>query len=272
MSIDELSGSPTESLDESSGSTAERKFLVPWNSRLTFAQNLVGTGYSNFPQSRIISIDLQPWSEELVPSGTITDASLQTADYADQPCLVTAKYGPDFTQKAWPTDMPKPTFRAGTELRYQIDGSAQFLVLPFGGMKWLGTGAALKNQENSRILIPIREIELQWDFVDDPPLDTLDGLVGAVNDATFLGCEAETLLLETYSVVESFRAAPLNPHTNRLVLNFRKRRIEDGASVRGWNHDYREAEGATPAGWDKVIFQSDDSPRYTLKTMTNMFA
>jgi hypothetical protein len=42
MSITELAGSPRESLNESSGSSAERRYLVPMNQRITFAQAQVG--------------------------------------------------------------------------------------------------------------------------------------------------------------------------------------------------------------------------------------
>jgi hypothetical protein len=116
-------------------------------------------------------------------------------------------------------------------------------------------------------LIPIREIELQWDFVDDPPLDDLDDLMGTVNDSSFLGCEAETLLFENYSIQETFRASPIDPHTNRVTIQMRRRRIKVSTNVYGWNHDYRE----DPAGWAKVLFMSDNEPRYKLKSFTNIF-
>lgn len=270
MSYDELAGSPKEQLSEAAGSAATRTFLIPWENRLAFAQNMVGTAYPNFPQSRVVSCALQPWhGEDMPPSGTIVDPSVQTAGYPGRLALLTFGYGPDFTKKAWPTDMPKPAnIRFGTELRFRVSGSAQFLVLPFGGCKWADNSADLTENDNSRILIPIREIELQWDFVDDPPLDDLDALMGTVNDDVFLGCEAETLLFENYSVQETFRASPINPHTNRVTIQMRRRRIAVGASVYGWNHDYRE----DPAGWAKVLFKSDNSPRYSIEPFDNIFA
>ncbi len=269
MSYDELAESPQETLSESSGSTAQRMFLVDSANRLEFAQYLVGSLYPNFPQCRVNSVSIKPWSGDIPPNGAeLIDPTVQTADYAGKPALITISYGPDFTQKTWPTDMPKPSVREGTELRFNIGGSGQFLLIPSNGCKWQDSGEDLQGTENSRILLTIREIQIQWDFVDDPPLNTLDGLLGHCNETDFLGCEPETLLFEQYSVEESFRAAPLNPHTNRVQLTFRKRRIQDGSSVHGWNHDYR----ASPAGWAKVLFKSDDEPRYSLEDMTNMFA
>lgn len=270
MSFDEASGSPKEELSESSGNKATRQFLIPWENRLAFAQAMVGTGYPNFPQSRVISCGLQPWQgEDMPPSGTVVDPSVQTAGYPGRLALLTFAYGPDFTKKTWPTDMPKPAnIRFGTELRFRVSGSAQFLVLPFGGCKWADNSADLTENDNSRILIPIREIELQWDFVDNPPLNALDDLMGSVNSGSFMGCEAETLLFENYSVEETFRASPINPHTNRVTIQMRRRRIVVGSNVYGWNHDYRE----NPSGWAKVLFKSDNAPRYALKSFTNTFA
>lgn len=265
MSFDELAGSPRESLNEGSGSTAERRFLIPFNERLTFAQGLIGTRYPNMPQTRVVAVDIQPFTEDLVPSGVIVDPSLATAGYGTQPALVTVKYGPDFTKKQWPAKLPKPQFKAGTELRYRLSSSAQFLLIPSKGAKWESDNELLKNTELNRKLIPIRDIEVDWNFVDDPPLDRLDALVGSVNQTLFLGAEPETLLFENYNVDESFRAAPANPHTNRVTVCFRKRRIEENGNIYGWNHDWRE----DPPGWDKVIMGGE--PRYLLKTFTNTF-
>ena len=281
MSYDELAGSPREQLNERYGSIAERKFLIPFTDRLTFAQAIVGTGYPNFPQARVTAVDIQPWNDKLIPSGTVVDPSLQTAGYGTQPCLVTVRYGPDFTQKTWPTDFPKPTtIRAGTELRYRIGGSAVYQVLPDDAVDWQGTGGEgsgsgdvpynfLYDHPATRVLIPIREIELQWDFVDDPPITDLDALMGTVNDDTFLGSPAETLLFENYYVEDSFRAAPVNPHTNRVIVNLRQRKIrsETPAQFFGWNHEYHAEENA----WDRIVL-SNGNERYLPVDFSNMFA
>jgi hypothetical protein len=268
MEYTELSGSPHESLSESSGSSAERKFLVPWVNRLAFCQLLVSTAtkYPHFPQARVVSIDIQPWSDDLNAIGTITNPSLQSAVYDDQPALITVKYGPDFTQKTWPTNFTKPAIRYGTELRFQIRGSAKFLTIPASACKWEDDAdVPVPEDVNSALLIPMRSIQLQWDFVDDPPINTLEGLQGKVNSDTFLGSEPETLLFESYDVTETFRSAPANPHTNRVTIQLQRRKVP-GTSVYGWNHDYREA----PAGWAKLHL-SDNKPRYKTTAFAGMF-
>lgn len=275
MSFIELAGSPRESLNESSGSSAERRFLVPMETRITFCQAMIGTAYSNFPQARVVSFDLQPWmGDDSLPEGTIVDAALQTADYTGQPCLITVKYGPDFTQKLWPTAFPKPAFLLGTELRFQIRGSVEALMIPTSGCKWeddtVGSGGGsipVPEDTNSLILIPSRAIQIQWDFVNDPPITRLESMVGRVNSDVFLGSEEETLLVEGYDITETFRASAIAPHTNRVTVNINQRRIDTGSGIVGWNHDYREE----PAGWAKLLL-TDDEPRYKLTAFAGMFA
>jgi len=270
MSYDELSGSPREALSESSGSTAERRFLVPWNTRITFAQLLVSTAaaYPHFPQSRVVAIDLQPWmDDDDLPSGTVIDPSVQSSGYGTQPCLITVKYGPDYTKKIWPTGFTKPTVRYGTELRFQIRGSAKFLLVPAAACKWDDDATVpVPEDVNSVILLPMRAIQLQWDFVDDPPIARLEALQGLVNSDVFLGAPVETLLFESYEVTETFRAAPINPHTNRVTVTITQRKVNTGSTIVGWNHDYREE----PAGWAKLLL-SDDEPRYKTTAFTGMF-
>lgn len=267
LGYEEVLGSPRESLNESSGSTAERRFIVPFNTRIAFAQLIVGTRYPNFPQSRVVSISLQPVTDDLVAKNIIPDPAFASADYGSQPWLATVQYGPDFTQKPWPTDMPKPFVRVGTELRFQIKGSAKFLQVPSSALKYEDDDTVPVTEDaNSVILIPLRAIQLQWDFVNNPPLDAMESLLGKVNSIPFIGAPPETLLFESYDVAESFRAAPVDPHTHRVTLQFTRRAIQTGTDVVGWNHDYR----TEPAGWERVLL-SDDEPRYKLADFSGMF-
>lgn len=270
MTYDELAGSPQESIDEGSGPSCQRRFLVPWGDRLTFAQSFVAgsTAYPSDIMSRVVGISLQPWNEDTVPSGILVTPPTEMVDYGDQGCLVTVQYGPDYTRKDWPADFTKPTFREGTELRYQIRGSAKFLLIPCSATKWEDNpDAPVPEDANTSILIPLRSIQLQWDFVDNPSIDDAEAFQGKLNSDTFLGCEAETLLFESYEISETFRASVDNPHTNRITVNLTARRINTGSGIVGWNHDFRE----TPAGWAKLLL-SDGLPRYKSTAFAGMFA
>lgn len=264
--FEELGGSPKESFTESSGPTVDRKFLVPMNTRLAFVETLVGSTYPHFPDARVVQIDLQPWHEDLPSSGAIVSPALTSADYADQPCLVTVKYGPDYRAKTWPSDIPKPTIQSGTELRLQIRGGAQFLTVPASSMAWLAADAPVPEDVNAAILISIGQYQLQWDFVNNPPIEAIEEATGKVNVSPFLGAPAETLLLESYDVSESFVMSALTPHTNRVTLHFARRRIQDGENTRGWNHDYRETDDG--GVWDKLQLNGED--RYQATNFANI--
>ena len=203
----------------------------------------------------------------------------QTAGYGDQPCLVTLTYGPDFTGKTWPTNFPKPTnLRDNTELRYRLASSAEFLVLPEGATEFSDSEDDLRRDENSLMLIGYKDIELQWDFVDDPPIKRLDSLKGCVNSFVgdpFLGAESETLLFETYDIEDSFKLSPTSPHTNRVNIHLRQRRIEFLGSIKGWNDEYQ----ATEQQFKRVFLKTKDAggeeglrPRYLFKPFGDMFA
>lgn len=285
IGLNELVGSPVETLDESSGSAADRRFLVPWDERFTFAASLVKTNHYLMPAARVASIVMQPWTEDLVSEGVISHPQLATADYGVSPCLVTVKYGPDFVAKQWPDEMPRPSIRSGTELRFQLTGSAKFLQIPCSSTRWEDDSTIpVPEDANSTILIPLIAIRLQWDYVDQPPLVRLKNLMGRVNDSDFLGCGPETLLFENFDVTETFKADPASPHTNRVTVQMTLRQIEDtprcgagssgsgspsvdvGGQIIGWNHDYREH----PAGWYRLLL-SNGSPRYRLKSFAGMF-
>lgn len=269
----ELAGSPRESLSESSGSAAERRFLVDWSQRLVFAQAIVSTAtaYPHFPQARVVAIEIQPFTEDMIAAGIITSPELASAGYGTQPALITVKYGPDFTKKAWPTEFAKPSpIRSGTELRFQIRSNARFLLVPTAACKWEDDYAGdvpVPEDTNSAIIVPMRQIQLQWDFVDDPPINRFEAMQGYVNSLAFLGSPPETLLFESYEVSETFRAGASNPHTNRVTINLSHRKIWTGTEWVGWNHDYREE----PSGWARLLL-SDDEPRYKTTNFAGMFA
>lgn len=269
---EELSGSPRESLNEGNGASIERRFVVPWSNRFLFTESMLGTTHPAFPQLRVVGFDVQPMTEELR-----SYANFAGADYGIQPAIVTVKYAPNFTLKPWPKDFAKPAHRLGTELRYQIQGSGQFLLTPTSGMRWeQGEGEPdpppVTEDANASILIPFKRVQLQWDFVDDPPVVRLDDFMGTVNKETYLGCKPETLLFESYDIQEAFRASPIIPHTNTVVINLLQRQIKYKTgggrdAIGGWNHDY-----VPDMGWWIRMKTSAGRDRYEVTSWGAMLA
>lgn len=275
MSFRELPGSPQESFSESGGPTVIRRLLVPYSQRLTLAADLSNVLYPHFPDCRVVAMAISPWlGDQSVPTGPPTiNPGLNSNEYADKEALLVVSYGPDFTNKLW--SIGKPAFRQGTELRHQISGGGEFYDLPASATKWEEDGDGGSSDDEPAVLedndtsfkISKNFISIQWDFVDDVPVDRFEGLTGKVNQTTFLGSPPETILFNEYNVEETFKAQPIDSHTNRVTTIFERRAIPlDGGGVGGWNHDYRE----DPAGWAKLL-RSDDKPRYELAEFSQMF-
>ena len=119
---------------------------------------------------------------------------------------------------------------------------------------------------NNRLLIPLIDYLVEWDRVQD--LDALDwdGQIGYVNQAEFMGCGPETLLLEGVRLAPSFVLDPTLPHAWRAIATLKKRKIEVGGNVYGWNHDFIP----NPPGWTRIIM-ADGTPRYPLADFSDMF-
>lgn len=244
FNYEELTGSPKESGSESGGPSVERYFLGPWDQRLAFVDSVVSTGYPNMANLRLVDWSAVPYdAQNRQPFDPVDNPAIQSAGYGEQPCLITLIYGPDFTTKTWPNGFTKPTdILTGTELRLRMSSSAEFLVLPEGAAKPDGSNNDLRRDENGLILIPYKDIELQWDFVPAANLrpNDFDTYMGKTNGNTFLGAEPETMLFENYNIEDSFSCSPTNPHLFRLNAFIRQRRIKptDTNAVYGWNHEY----------------------------------
>jgi len=105
----------------------------------------------------------------------------------------------------------------------------------------------------NRILIPLTDYQIEWDWLTNPPRDKLRNFLGKSNSNTFLGCEPETLMCEGADISPSFRPA-LDPRCYSVNVVLKQRRINDDGTIRGWNHEYRE----DPAGWQKIVLANGE--------------
>jgi len=283
MSFRELPGSPEESFSESGGPSVVRRLLVPYDQRIARAAELSNTLYPHFPDCRVVAMAIVPFfGEQSVPSGPeVLNPGINSNEYFNhdgtpKDALLTVNYGPDFTSKVW--SIGKPAFREGTELRHQITGGGEFYELPSSATKWEAEAGATPPDgedsddpavlESNETVLRISKniINIQWDFVDEVPVARFEELTGKVNQGMFLNSPPETILFNEYNVEESFKAQPIDPHTNRVTCVFERRAIPTPGGIVGWNHDYRE----DPAGWAKLLL-ADDEPRYETAVFNQMF-
>ena len=280
MSFRELPGSPEESFSESGGPTVVRRLLVPYNQRLARAAELSNVLYPHFPDCRVVAMTLSPFfGEQSVPSGpAVLNPGINSNEYFNkngtpQFALLTVNYGPDFTDKIW--SIGKPDFREGTELRHQITGGGEFYELPSSATRWEdGQGDGGEDEETPAVLesnetvlrISKNLITIQWDFVDEVPVARFEELTGKLNSTQFLSSPPETILFNEYNIEETFKAQPIDSHTNRVSCVFERRAIPTPGGIVGWNHDYREE----PAGWVRLLL-ADGEPRYDTEDFSLMF-
>lgn len=253
---DELAGSGRTQHDADNGNGGERLFLTYWGDRYDFAEAIAGQPYPGVPWAYCRQIAVEPFSAELCPdAAALADPNSQIVTYSQnggKVALVRASYATDYANAPWPCEIPEPGHTASTRLQLRVRGTAQFLTLPANSTRWddnqggYAAGRLPGPDDNVRLIIPITEFHVEWLYVDEPPANLLRDTQGSVNDAAFLGHEAETVLFESYDIGTMSQFVPSDPFAWKVTCMFRARRIKVGANIYGWNHEYRDD------GWQRV--------------------
>jgi len=265
MSSEEKCGSNSSAHAVGSGNAATRVFVVDWASRLTFAQSLTGAAHPEIPYCWCNSLKIDPIIRE-------QPANESPTGYA----LVTAEYATDWaTANHWPSDIPKPDHCEGTGLTLRMQYAGDFLRVPAREMQWDDNPYSepdkpIPDDESmaGRILIQGAQYDLQWVYVDDPPIKRLRAAESHVNEDEFLGCDPGTLLFLGFDLTPSANFDLLDPGSWELSLKFMERRIEIGEDIYGWNHELRAD------GWQQVNMRrnGDSGPRYQPMAFAGLLA
>jgi len=260
MYFEELTGSPKMTLTAHNGHSMTRTFLVAWEDSATFATAVFAGGFPGYPTSYPQQVALEPFlGENDIASGQVVDPSLTTAQY--RWAKATVSYATTQWGASWPADIPVPSHDS-------------VLAVPARATNWEDVTPGDEDKpvppedQMNRILIPLIDYNVNWDWVANPPRDKLRGFLGKTNSDTFMGCEAETLLCEGAHISPSFRPAT-DPRCYAVDVVLKQRRIvdpDDADTVYGWNHEYRE----DPAGWTKIKL-SDKSLRYSTVDFDDLF-
>lgn len=269
----ELVGSNKSSHEIGGGNRCTRTIVVPWASRLSTAEGLLGAPHPSIPACWVRSISIEPFPDEAKASGG--DINPTSGEIAYALATLTLEYATDPGNQPWPTDVPKPSIAAGTALSLSIQAGAEFLRIPARAARWddnpYGAPESPVPEDDSpagRILIAKAEYALVWDYLADPPIARLNALVGGVNSGSFLGCPQETLLLMGYEMQSSSRASITAPWCWKINLKFSHRAVRVGQNTYGWNHEYRSD------GWHRVTMDDGSGSqveRYPLRDFSDMF-
>ena len=253
----ELCGSPTERYTED-GFEAERRFIVAWEDRDSFAVELLGeaaehggTTSTHYPgKETVFAFDVryEPYDPEDPDQQDLSSLTEGLNSYSNSFALAIVSY-----KTINENDCPDgPEAPSGTQLSYRLLFSTDDHAIGPGGWSWSDNTTAIPASQNLLKRIPTTEHHVTWKQVVGPPWETIQAMQGKVNQADFLGCSAGTLLFEGVEANKLFRAGieeGASPFCWEIRYLFREKSIKQGAGTFGWNHAYRE----NPAGWVEAV-------------------
>jgi len=276
LSIQELGGSPTEQYSFD-GFTATRQFLIPWEQRQDFALAVFGTS-AQLPKDRRLlypgrrdvyaySLRFEPFDPDAVGVRSLTDITNDIVDYNGSYVKAVVEY--HTTDKRDRID--GPINEEGTSITYRMLIQSEEQELPAANWHWSDTHSAVPPETLLIKHLPFTELKVTWSQVVNPPWEAITFLQGKLNDAAFLGCNAETLLFMEAEANKLYRpGSGLDDGPSSFVWAiqylFRERTIKMNGNTYGWNHVYRPATGT----WQTV--NNAGSPLYDSGDFNTLFA
>jgi hypothetical protein len=267
VAFKELAGSPLETYGPD-GMKAQRVLLCGWDDRELVVEQLLGDGYEfggrgragypDKPDLLAMRIRCEPFADDVTPQvlSELTEGLNRYSGFAK----VTVSY--ELLVAADREDLP--AVEPGTLLTYRQQPGGETMILPGHALAWAGAaGVPVPPEAVPAIRVPIVEHHFTWHRVVRPPWEAIRHGVGTVNDATFLGAAAGTVLFAGATAEREFiRIDELaNPALNwRLGYLFREKAVKTGdGSVVGWNHAYRSLPADDP-GWDELVDAHGNRP------------
>lgn len=148
----------------------------------------------------------------------------------------------------------QPTVPSGTYLSYNREASAMLQTMPGHGFQWATAGTQVETDVDVGKVITTAAHTFRWTNVTDPPWDAINEARGRVNDRTFLGRPAGTLLFSGDTVDREFNEDGTD--TYQVGYTFHERSFSVGTAyttVYGWNHFWNAEQNR----WEKVVWQDD---------------
>ena len=157
-----------------------------------------------------------------------------------------------------------PKAKPGTILSYRMNFGGEYIRLPGQSLHWESDPTCpVPADVLPTLRIPVIEHQVTWRRVPDPPWDAIRNCTGAVNNESFLGAAAETVLFDGAKADREFTGLGdfLEPQFGwRLTYVFREKLIKVveglyGTQTYGWNHAYRDVPFPYSA-WDRLVDQN----------------
>jgi hypothetical protein len=282
VSFEELEGSPRLSVDES-GITARRAFRVAWADWPAFCRELIGSyevvggtfvftpplAFPAFSNLVVADIQIEPF-DPASPDGTgIATLAATPNAYTAGGARITATYVTAFDVDNQPRPQ-LPQVPKGTYLTYRADLGAEYVATPGRIWRWDDAEqSVVPDDVNPGLLIPQGTFHLTWHRVALPPWDAIRELRGKVNDASFVGAPAGTVLFLGARVRRQFHFFALGGFWEvQYTFQENTKELASGAKV-GWNYFYKELK-VDDEHWVPIA-DEDGNPPYGPGDLTQLF-
>lgn len=255
----ELSGSPIENYGPD-GFYAERTFVIPWSDRDAFACEVLGLASRNqengpaiYPgKSSIVAtqLRLEPISGDRPEVQRFTAISQDLNTYPGSFAKAIVRYGA-LSQEELTDVSDVAVTESGSQITYELGYDTETIKIPTSG--WSGANASATPSERPYYIrvIPITEHRVTWSNVINPPWNTIQRLQGTVNETSFLGAAAETLLfvgIQSNKLYRADLATGPSAFTWKIRYIFRQRGLRHRDTSFGWNHFWSPSIGS----WERV--------------------
>jgi hypothetical protein len=274
----ELAGSPVEEYGPE-GMRAQRNLACAWSQRSALVEELLGTGYefggrgrAEYPDRRYVvamRVKIRPFVDRPNEAGQFNAVAedLNTYELAE----LTVDY--ELLPFATLPQLPEP--EADTFLTYRMDFGGEYQALPAYAFRWQDKPEERPSADvHLTQRIPIVEHHITWHRVSSPPWETIRDAIGTVNNASFMGAAAESVLLDGATADREFIFLDelAEPQFGwRLNYVFREKTIDlGGGNVGGWNHRYRALPKDDPA-WDRPELADGGALLYPQRDFTPLF-
>jgi len=269
--FEELAGSPVVTITPT-GTVAVRTFRVAWADWQDFAHLLVGRyrtvhcafvfvrpmEFPGMPNLVVSDLKVEPFDPENPDGSAITTITRGTNTYPDAGAKITATYRTLFDADNQPREN-LPSVPDGTHLTYSAQLGAEYQTVPGRVWNWVGAlgNPQLPPDVNPGVLVPTGTYRLKWHRVALPPWDTIRAMRGKVNNATFGGSPAGTVLFVGARITRQFQFSDEGGFW-QIEYSFSEKTVELNSAVKvGWNYQYKE-KAVSGEHWVEV---NDDDGR-----------
>lgn len=278
VEFEELEGSPQIRLSRQE-LTGLRIFKIAWSDWPAFIADLwgywlavgdsviyvAGSSFAGLPGLWPSDIRIEPFQPDSPLPGTVSLSGLQNV-YAD--AKVTVQYAP------FPgSDGRKPRVPNGTFLVASGEVASQSIALPGRTWKW-PDGTIVEDDVSPGLLVPEETIKLLWRWVPQPPWSAMRSCRGCVNNATFMGYDAEQVLFIGANWEREFQVndTPLW----RVDYRFHVRNVQstaDPGTTFGHNYFYRRNPNAlvNPDNWQRLASVTSGAAPFASVDFSQLF-